>query len=126
MIPDCQAGGADRPLFLPPSELGYNPDMTEILTVIVSTLGMALGALAIRFVVRAVNRGQLPTRQLWLLASLLPALYVACLGPAILVVSSVPSLLPLAQAIYSPLEWFARNVPGPISDALNWYASLWR
>lgn len=100
--------------------------MNETIVAIVGTLGFASGAIAIRYIVTAVNSRKMPPLKLWHAGLLLPVLYIGFLGPTILVAHKVPAVRPVAQAIYSPLEWFAKNVPGPISEALNWYARLWQ
>jgi hypothetical protein len=67
------------------------------------------------------------TAAVWFVAvvTLLPALYVLSLGPAVRLFDHNGSpFQPFVAALYSPLEWLANNCK-TIGDALSFYVSLW-
>jgi hypothetical protein len=99
------------------------------MTILILALPVSFAAFVVWITVRFINRRERWAK--WLLVATIfgaPILYVLSVGPAAYMTTHGLASPELSQALttfYSPLDWIMDHGPGPVSEALLWYASKW-
>jgi hypothetical protein len=104
------------------------------MTMLFHTLAVAFAAFCVWLGVRIINRRERWAKRTLMAAVGLPVLYGLSFGPACWWFSTPSSRqfealercgvdVPCAPRQYWPIGWLAKEMPGPIRDAISWYAT---